>query len=219
MKQMKFIHSMQKWLHNYSKANWINLPLIFVHFAHWLPPQVCGIMAAPLRSRWAEFYIIPPHQHFVNRHFAQRLKIKFSQNCATFSAKTLAILLKVWYYNSVKRESDRKRTSKKNKKNQKNPLDKSSLLWYNKDTKGEERAKPKRWDFRKVRKTPTDDPTARCPCLRNINVNQTTRAEKMSWIRKVHKPLLSFSKKVEKNLKKVLTSRKAHDIIKVQSNQ
>ena len=31
--------------------------------------------------------------------------------------------------------------------------------------------------------------TARCSCLRYTNVNQTTQAEKMSWIRRIHKPL------------------------------
>ena len=58
------------------------------------------------------------------------------------------------------------------------------------NSRGEGKAVPKGKDPRESVRPIPDDPTARCSCVRDTNVNQTTQAEKMSWIRRIHKPLL-----------------------------
>lgn len=69
--------------------------------------------------------------------------------------------------------------SREKKKWQK-PLDKPLKVWYNKDTKGESKAVPKRKDPRESVRPVLDEPTARCVGLRNTNVNQSRLAEEMT---------------------------------------
>ena len=75
---------------------------------------------------------------------------------------------------------------------QEKPLDKSPSLWYNKDVNEGSKATTKEWTPTRASKPlMIKSSTARCSCLRYTNVNQTTQAEKMLWIRRIHKPLFS----------------------------
>ena len=75
------------------------------------------------------------------------------------------------------------------------PLDKPHRVCYNESTKGEESGnRKKRVAHESTVRPLSNDPTARCSCVRYINVNQTAQAEKMSRIRRIHKPLTSLKK-------------------------
>ena len=99
----------------------------------------------------------------------------------------------LWYNKGVKRRENvasQLRSAKTLKKKCWKPLDKSPSLCYNKDVNEGSKAEAEWQDPRESDKTLTiKSSTARCSCLRNINVNQTSQAETMSRIRRIQKPL------------------------------